>query len=481
MKKLLLLLLSAAFLLTCFGGCQKQPNGTDTESGADSVTEPSTEGPYELPISNLDGAVISVLTPANKEWQCNPISSALIPEVVAEAMATRNNFVQNAYNCELRYIVKPGNATAFSEAMSVEMQTQDGAYDIVFTDYWWNLEIHGYFKNLMDYDEVALDQPWYLQGWNENATIKGHLTGAVGYFSTQTMSQTAAVFYNKDTYNSLFDRSLYEYVTAGQWDLATMMEMASIAQIDMNGGGMDADGVDSTDKYGIVLTRAGGRSLFYTAGAELFSVNEAGEPYYNYNTARNVDIFDKIKTLFNQEYLDYQVDYLAAEKIFSQGRALFALHSLDSGLAYRLVDGLNYGMIPFPKYDLTQTEYISDNQGCCYTAIPVTADNGKNSAIILNALHYYSYQFVKPVFFDTLLKVQVIKDPDASAMVDLVTNNIQVDFGFIYNNNLNAVTTGMMDIVEQNRGFVAYFSSMETVVNESLRILMTRYIDPNAA
>ena len=222
MKKLLLLLLSATFFLTCFAGCGERGNEANTAGNADSVTEPITEGPYELPSLDLDGAVISVLTPANKEWQCNPLTSALIPDVVAEAMATRNNFVQNAYDCELNCIVKPGNATAFSEAMTTEMQTQDGTYDIVLTDYWWNLEIHGYFKNLMDYDEVALDQPWYLQGWNDNATIKGHLTGAVGYLSTQAMSDTAAVFYNKDTYSALFDRSLYEYVTAGQWDFETM-------------------------------------------------------------------------------------------------------------------------------------------------------------------------------------------------------------------------------------------------------------------
>jgi hypothetical protein len=294
MKKLLLLLLSATLLLSCFAGCKTESNGEGESS--QSVTEPPQEGPYELPMLDLDGAVISVLAPANKEWQCNPITSSLIPDVVAESMATRNNFVQNAYDCELNYIVIPGNATSFSEAMTSEMQTQDGAYDIVFTDYWWNLEIHGYFKNLMDYDEVALEQPWYLQGWNENATIKGHLTGAVGYLSTQAMSQTAAVFYNKDTYSAFFDHSLYEYVTAGQWDFETMMEMASVARVDVNGGGMDADGANSTDKYGIVLTRAGGRSLFYTAGSELFSFNEEGEPYYNYNTTRNVDIFDKIKT-----------------------------------------------------------------------------------------------------------------------------------------------------------------------------------------
>lgn len=479
MKKLLLLLLSVTLLLSCFAGCQKEEPEAPETTVAESEIE--TEGPYELPIVDLDGAVINVLTPANKEWQCNPMTSALIPNVVAESMATRNNFVQNAYDCEINYVVKPGNANAFSEAMTIEMQTQDGAYDIVFTDYWWNLEIHGYFKNLLDYDEVALDQPWYLQGWNDNATIKGHLTGAVGYFSSQVMSQTAAVFYNKDIYSSLFDHSLYEYVNAGQWDFETMMEMASVASVDVNGGGMDADGANSTDKYGIVLSRAGGRSLFYTAGAKLFDFNEEGAPYYNYNTTRNVDIFDKIKTLYEQEYLDYQVNYVAAEKVFSEGRALFALHNLNSGLEYRLKDDLNYGMIPFPKYEMSQTEYVSDNQGCCYTAIPVTVDSAKNSAIILNALHYYSYEFVKPVFFDTLLKVQVAKDENASAMVDLVTGNIQLDFGFIYNNNLNAVTTGMMDIVEQNKGFISYFSSMEKAVNESLRILMARYIDPNAA
>ncbi|MBQ8140498.1 MAG: hypothetical protein IJ038_02245 [Clostridia bacterium] len=476
-KKVLLLILALSMVASCFIGCNKEEEETGETTVSGSAATVATEEPYELPIIDLKDEVISVLVPAQKEWQFNPITSSLITETISQSVVTRNDYVESTYNCTFDYIVEAGNAERFTTLMSQELLTQDGTYDLVFTDYWWNLEIHGYFRNLKDYETVALNQPWFCQGWNDAAEIKGHLNGAVGYSSTQMMTDTAAIFFNETMYNSLFENSIYDYVYSGDWTMETLATMSAAAKVDDGNDGMNSA---SDDIFGITMSRHGLRSLFYTSDVTLFKISEDGTPKYDYNVPHNIDVFDDIQEFFALESLNYQVSYTDVEKAFSGGKALFAMHNLSSGLGYR-ASNVKYGVVPYPKYDINQENYVSNNQGCCYMAIPVTADDGETSAIIMNALNYYSYAFVKPAVLDTVLKLQVASNQDASNMVDICLNNIEMDFGFIYDNNLNSVSTGLADLIETNREYSSYYQSLELAVNTSLERLLKLYIDPNAA
>ena len=109
------------------------------------------------------------------------------------------------------------------------------------------------------------------------------------------------------------------------------------------------------------------------------------------------------------------------------------IQGLESSEMRQMTD--EYGVVPIPKYDETQTTYRSQmHDGFSIVCIPTTVQGEKLDKVsaVLEAMAATSYKLVRPVYYETTLRTKIAQDPQSSAMMDLIINNIYIDPGFVF-------------------------------------------------
>ena len=481
MKRIFYVILAALLALSVLaacGGTKKEPvNGGTTAPGTDADTAPATEevtAPYVHPTADLNNGEINIMIPEGKIWWFDDYEGSWVPTTMLNKELLRNVKVQDTLNCELVYRKVKQNQEAYSAALAAEAASQDGAYDMVLVPYDWNLETSGYFMDLLPMEEIDLSQPWFVHGWNDIAAIRGQLRGAVGYGVGEVMSQTVGVFYNKTIFDNQFaDYSVFDYVDTMSWTLDTMLTMArSVTLLTEDAPTL---GWKSESIYGVSVSTSGGRGMFWSLGGQLFTLDENGDPTPDFMNDRNITAFDKSLDLMNDESKIYIADYRNIMSHFSQGKALFAITNIGDASEILSKD-VRYGILPCPLLNEDQKDYVSFNFGTAHFAIPKTVNSAHNSAVLLNEFNYFSDLYVRPAYFDTIMKERYAQDPDSARMVDLIMKTVRLDFASIYNKQLDSVASGVWDLVSQRkRNYVSEYRSRMNNMDTLLENLVREY------
>ena len=94
----------------------------------------------------------------------------------------------------------------------------------------------------------------------------------------------------------------------------------------------------------------------------------------------------------------------------------------------------DFGILPIPKYDLSQKEYRSYVDGSsAMICVPATVKPADREciSIILEALASESYKIVTPAFVEKMLKRKVTRDSDSADMIDYVVRNRVFDMAYV--------------------------------------------------
>ncbi|MCL2815845.1 MAG: hypothetical protein FWD23_14715, partial [Oscillospiraceae bacterium] len=143
---------------------------------------------------------------------------------------------------------------------------------------------------------------------------------------------------------------------------------------------------------------------------------------------------DRQNTIVAQDYAskyadiwDYQLQMLAEK------RGLYLYTGMNRVTLLREAE-CNFGILPNPKYDETQSEYYNAVHAWCTTSvsIPVTSDP-ERTGIILEALTAESYYTLRPAYYDVSLKTKLMRDDESGEMLDLIFGSRCYDLGHVYN------------------------------------------------
>ena len=489
MKKLLLLLLALLLLCSVFAGCKKdddknKPDGNQTKA-PDNTSTDADEPAYELPLKDLgmeDGSKreMTILMPQGRIMQFD--ENEANADTINEAIVKRNDLVESKLNCALYYYNPPLNASIMTTMMTAEMLNQTGDYDIVFYEYWWNQEVHGYFYNLRESEILALDQPFYNNSWNDAATIRGTLNSLTGYGSIEMMQRTVVTVFNKSMYNSLFTTPVYDYVHSGDWTLETMEIMAKEAYSVEEGG-------TEVYNYGLTYDLWAGRAMLFTMGGKVAVMSETEDPIIEYASENNLQILQEMQRFWDETYTNFNREDAATD--FVNKKTLFSMTTYGTVENIRKADsGVTYGLLPYPKLNLEQKDYISTNTGCSTWSIPVTVESRENAEYLLNTFHYYSAEHVKPAYFDNVLKGRLASSPDDAEMIDITMDNIYMDFAFIQDTNLStgckndkgqdlAVCNGTFEIIRGNvsKDFSSFYAENDALLKQNLATFIEQYVN----
>ena len=357
---------------------------------------------------------------------------------VATSVVTRNGRLEERYGVEIKQVEAPDEAVyAF---ISNSINAGDNQFDAISTGCCdcVKLALEGLLYDLNELETIQTDREWWDQEMVKQCTLGGHLFWLVGEYTTTDNQATHAMVFNKKMFaqnaEKIGEKSPYEYVNDGTWTLDTLFRLAGAV-------GQDKDGnskYDEDDIFGLTYPQTACFAFINCCGIKQGSVHES-EPYITCDlwSEKTADVWSKVIDMTKQNWSynwHREMKAKATEDMFTNNQILFFLTYM-SGIAElrSAADGFEFGILPYPKYDEAQEEYISPfhQYGTPFLCIPITNKRAEDAGAVIDLLSYESMYTLTPAYYNITLEGKLTRDNESLDMLNLIFTTKCYDFGFI--------------------------------------------------
>lgn len=441
MKKLFLVLIFIMFFTI---SCSKSEidNAETTDITNEIVTEQNEVVP-DLPENvNYNGTDFVILITGNTEnnWQKNDFKAdEQTGEVLNDARYVRNTIVEETYGVKLKTIEEYGSAKGEGSGYQLVMRgvmAGDTTYDACMINVYdiSNLACSGYLYDLNSLPYIDLSKPWWDQKANEDLSILGKMFFTTGDISTADNDATYCILFNKKLVDDYKLESPYEIVKAGKWTFDKFTEMGKHAVADLNGDGV----YDKEDSFAAIVWDDTIMGAVNGSLEKCGYVDNDGKIQLSLYSEKIVDVLKKYTDfVFNKElcYQYQRVSYDITDPInmFSNDRAMFFMQMLDLTSYFRDME-TDYGILPYPKYNETQTDYghTIGSWHSMFLCVPSLVKDIEMCGVILEALAFESMKTVTPAYYDKTLIGKYFRDDESIEMLDIILSTRVYDLGWYY-------------------------------------------------
>ncbi len=449
----ILALLMVVGCLTVFSSCgettETPDDTTESKTAAGTAKEEATEVfiAYDTIEKEKFGREFVILSREDmkEEFEVEKITGEILNDLIYE----RNTVVSEDFDIDIQ-VIDGGDFSLVNEKIINQVTSNDDDYDM-FTGHkvtFMNCAQQNYLYDLNTVTTMDLTQPYWDQACRENLSLMGHNFMMTGDIDPASMLISACFVFNKELNTELGKVEPYELVDNGQWTLDNYLKQIQGVSQDLNNDGNFSYADDQFSNT--IWSLDGGFSMFYGAGGMFVTINEVEEPELTYNAEHVIGIYEKLYAavvtenafwLPKEEMNNYGVNY----SIFTEGRALYCDITLAKIQTFLADMEDDYGIVPVPKYDEAQKEYLSFVNGA--SPFATMAQNEKDPEFvgtILEAMAAYNYDNITPKMFEIVTKLQSARDPDSSRMVDYIIRNRVYDFGYFLDLGItNVVMEGL--------------------------------------
>ena len=137
-----------------------------------------------------------------------------------------------------------------------------------------------------------------------------------------------------------------------------------------------------------------------------------------------------------------------------------------------------YGIVPMPKYDEDQENYISNaNRSISTMAVfPITVRDTKTVGLITEALAAVSQYTSLDKQYDTVLLLRQALDEQSKRNLQLVVESVSYDWGYVF--DIGQLKTIVANAILKGTGGIADdYSSIRDVVTGDIADLLERFVD----
>ena len=469
MKKLFAVALALLTLIAALAACANTP----TEDPVDETepVEQTTEGVVYLDAipENLkyEGEDVVILSRSLQGWTADEIAvPELNSEPVNDAMFNRNIAIAErlGVNIVSRPIDTPDQHKPIEEIKRVVKAGSD-EYDLLAASaYAVTAAIaEGTFYDLTDLEYLNLEQPYWMQGYNESMSFLGKQYTATGDISLSTYRFTFVTMFNKAAFDDKSLPYLYDAVNNDEWTLDYQAALAQDFYNDLNGSGKKDEG----DLFGLIACPGIGTDPYW-ASCDVSLVEKDADGYYEYvlDIGHLSDVMDKILYLYydcggTALYFpeDNNVEQDKMRVLFAKGEGAMTtlrLVAVEQPEIRNMTQ--QYGIVPIPKYDSAQKGYRSQmHDQFTVFAIPSSVNKAKLEMLgaTLEIMASESSRTVKPAYYEIAVKRKYMSDPVAWDMLDLIFSDVKVDPGLIYTNSLEKPLQTLREISQSKQNTVS--------------------------
>lgn len=422
MKRLILLFLAIVLLTLSVSSCKKE----DENEG--NPIEVNTSEEYYLNTLQKGDYTFGEFQIATIDTNCVPAEISADATVIDQTLFERDGRLEEHFGIAISYHEISVSDKGLSEMMLIS-QSQEATTDLFIqeADNLMTLAINGYCSNLNAIDTLGLEKDWWSQMINKQLTFKGALYITAGPVSQWYYGAPIAMAFNKDMMTAFGVPDIYGLVQSGDWTLETLRKICT------------EYGVYSEEegRYAIsYANKVAQYALYVSAGGQFATVSDERGIEVTLGNENSVNIMNKILLAFDPA-TSYGNTVSESAKIFTDSNALFWRATVGYFETYLPSSTIDYGVIPCPKYDTVQKEYIScgwASSNFC-VAIPnyLSGDRLAWSGLFTEAYSFLGYDMLKPVKYDSIVKYQVANDPIGSEMLDIIFGNVYFDINQIAN------------------------------------------------
>ena len=484
----ILAILTVIFVCSC---AAQEAGGSETadvtETEVQTVTEEVTETEDLSYVADLPGEKFDTefnILIEGAFW-C-PADSLYYEEAsddpVLDAVWRRQTQIKEQFGVDL--MVTPESDT--TSVLRRSVKSGDAAYDAIITrmPLIATSASNGDLMDLREAEGLDLSKKYWDQSANEAFSIGGRVFCTVGDIINTDDEVTWIMMFNKKLAKSYDLDDLYTVVKEGRWTFDYFYKLLKESGASKENG----DGKwDYMDSYALSTHRDMAYGLFYAAGLSFITKDADNLPVLN-NTEN-----EKV-----QKVLDYSLKVMREDNLtldahkwvsvhphatdltlnaFTEDRALFYAEVLYYVPQLRTMD-TDFGILPLPKYDENQKEYISFvNPAASLVGIPIyqkSNANARKSGIILEALAYYGYKYLTPAYIEKQVKGKSTRDVESIEMIDLIMKNRSYDLELIH--DWGNLATQYSNLVFDNKNnyasvFKKCSTSAEKKINSYLKTI----------
>lgn len=445
-KQIALILLAAMLASAACGELEENSNGGGVTTDEQSVTTAPEELTDGLPDKSMEGFELKILHNSGLSWVNLQLDAeGENGDLVNDAIYKRNTAIEERFKCKL--VIEGQSNSEINGQYPNLIMSGDNTYDIIMV---YGINAMGLSDNYADINNIpylSLDKHWWTPDATSVFEVGGKQVCAAGAFSLAYASTANCLLFNKRIYDSMnTGESLYELVDSGKWTTDKLFEVSANAARDLNGDSkMDENdlwGVNSVPKSYLHLLVIGSGQHYVTKDKDGYPVFSAPKD------EKFVSFIEKVISNQNKNPYSYamskDVNFAMEGVNFSSGGSLFEVSWGHNIAKYRDMQD-DFGIIPAPKYDESQEKYYANMANGEVMTLPRSYDKNRleNVGILLEAMSFYTYHEVMPVYKNELLQVKVARDDDSSRMLDLIFDGATYDFGInVWQNNLgNKIVT----------------------------------------
>lgn len=449
MKKVLLIIIIISLLLPSLASCSEQnktenPDTENPQNSENKISEANQEKTiYEiLPQKDFGGDTFTMYIPPNPD---SPVDKgtyveSMTGEIFNDAVYQRNSVIESTYNIKIGEVLGNSVNSTYQDMKKFVLAGEHVA-DVYFIHLWGSLPsiaIEGLARQWADVPYVDFDKPWWYQSAIKNLNIANKI-----YFTSSAMSidDVLVLLFNKTLLQNLALEDPYKLVREGKWTIDKLSEMAVAATSDLNG---DGQYTQQDDQFGLEFgTLWQTPTLISGCGIITVPLDDKGYPTLNLDNQRTIDAYDKIYSLLydgNKTYCytgDTPETWNTPHIGVDSGRVLFCQWNLFNCEILRGAEA-DYGMLPFPKYDEQQENYLSPSWTGTY-CIPSNLPDEKLDmvGIVTEAMSATGYSDIIPIYYGNILYEKLTRDDDSREMLDIIFSGILYEAGYSLDLNMN--------------------------------------------
>ncbi len=466
-------LLMMASAVSCGGGSGPSDTSESTSAGGDttalspdeelSIMEQRALIPDDLPDTGYEGRQFMMYVHSGKPE--NFVLEAETGDIVDDAVFQRMLRIEERFGVELVPETSGQPHTTHTGLVSQLILSGDDTYDLVSLHSMSGseLSLEGAFVNLYDLEHIHFDKPWWPKFVIDELSLMDQIYVFSSPLTTNIVSGSCIYFFNRDLIDNHNLENPYDIVNAGEWTLDRMTELLKDTYRDLNGNSQ----ADMDDQYGFATYMGNTYYSTASAGVEILK-KSADDLELVVNNERTIKFIEKNYALFTSPDSHITQNWTSEEsnQLFLGGQALFVSGSLgDAATTWRDSD-INFGMVPMPKLDEAQEDYITMSGRELY-AIPSTAKDPSFAGLMVEALTAEGYKTVLPTYYEYALKHKFVRDEEhyeeALAAVDRIEQSLTLTFWYMYGGSDPKLYVNMANqlLLQDSTDFASYYASTE--------------------
>ena len=473
MAKKIVLMAFALVLFLCLASCGDASGGKDNpeaeKTANEGIAENAEEGGPNLPEKDMGGKKFNIITAGWYGYRPLEIDDLAPEEITGDALDdaayNRKIKIEDMYNCQIAHIQESDHVKAVDNIRKSVM-AQDEAYDVAFVR---GLNISslissGCLLDLSFLPHADFEKPWWRKSVYDSLVLNGRRFAASGNMSIGEMKAVFLVCFDKQLIQDNGLESPYALVKSGDWTFEKMCVMAKSVTRDLDGDGK----MGGDDQWGIIFQNDSPPSLFGACGMKFAELDESGIPKMTLDSEANIEKLMKMHELLDIENVSQMDQFISLTR-----RPLFEINAVHLVNALRERDE-SFGIVPLPKYDRAQPEYIPMTSGTFtpLICIPKTNADTENTGLFMEIMAYEGSRSVVPAFYENILREKTARDDESQDMLDYIFGNIKYDIGTLLNFGRLVDESIVYFRGKNNTNFVSFFEKYRPVVERDINKLL---------